>query len=118
VIKKSGAISSTVAAAALLVLAVGGPANALGSKSLQCAFANSFSGSSYSYGAQTQQENNSGCGNVGVRYFYQTYAGSPVYYSGWSYASRAVGISPGNIGLGGNHKVTSPGLFYGSSFST
>lgn len=76
--------------------------------------------SSQSVGGQTASPTDPnpdlGCGSAKVRVFYQTYTGSPVYYTGWYTASGIVTHNPGNTILGANHDFGYKSFAYANNF--
>lgn len=88
-LRKSPARATGLGAIALIVLVllgVGSPAMALGSKSITCYGTTSAIGDSGQlYGGRTQPSTigSTVCGNMAVNVKYQAYANSPVYWSGW-----------------------------------
>ncbi len=101
--KVKGAMAVAVALALTLTLTT--PASALGNKTGNCSPSSTFNGySGQTNPSQTWTIYGDVCGRLGVRVFYQTYSGSPIYYTAWSYGYNSVyRNSPGNTVLGGNH---------------
>lgn len=88
------------------------PAHALGSVPKKCTYYDTATGySSVVNGGFTS--NGGVCGTAKSRLFYQTYSGSPTYYTGWTYnSSTAFTPHPGNSVRGGNHGVSNPAALY------
>lgn len=98
-------VGIAVAAALGLAFGTASPASALGSASAACSSAATVYGNSSATGsAQTWTQWSSSCGELGVRIFYTIYAGSPTYYTSWSYGYTSVyKENPGNTVHGANH---------------
>lgn len=93
-------------------LAAAAPAQALGTVTKKCT--NNETATGYSSAVNGGFTTNGGvCGTAKSRLFYQTYNGSPTYYTSWTYnSSTAFTRHPGNSVRGGNHGVDNPGLAF------
>lgn len=107
-----GALSAVVAAG-LVLPASAATANGTGSKT--CAYGVSANGSSNRSYAATSTPG-SVCGSAKARALYQTYSGSPVYYSSWVSSSGTAIANPGNTVVGGNHDLSNPAPAYYGNF--
>lgn len=109
----SGVLAVLLALSGSVLLSA--PALALGTVNKNCTHYNTSTGYSSS-GAGGFTTNGGVCGESKVRLMYKTYEGSPLYYTGWTYASStAVRQHPGNIVIGGNHGVADPATLYASA---
>lgn len=90
-------------------------AEALGTTHVKCTYYDTATG--YSTSRSGGFTTNGGvCGQAKVRLFYQTYNGSPTYYTGWTYSSSTATRShPGNLVRGGNHGVSNPAALFSSA---
>ncbi len=110
VVAGAGAVALGIALAVAGVL----PAQALGSRSAVCDndADRTFLGVSNTARAYTQETAGwlvaGDCGSSQVRASYKTYSGSPVYWTSWKTGSNFAEAKPGNIMVGGEHKVTAP----------
>lgn len=104
-------VAATAAMTGLALLAASTPASALGSGSAICVYLpggsfNAFSGRSTSTYAATYQSWAGECGSVGVKAYYRTYPGSPIYSTNYTYDPAYVQRTPGNTVVGGSHVST------------
>lgn len=95
-------------------------AQALGTAYQNCAQSLTVTGKSSSSGGSTSAPTNSnpdlGCGVAKVRVAYQTYPGSPTYYTSWKSASGIVSYNPGNTVVGAQHDCGYKAPAYSGSF--
>ena len=101
-----------------LVISIAAPAVALGRRTEPCNSSGSYVGESNSTYAETWQNSNLFCGDMGVRARYKTYEGSPVYLSSWKWGQKSARSTPGNIMVGGDHQAPGAGWAFVKSFST
>lgn len=117
---KKGRLTALACAATGVLLAatiVAGAAPAIAGQAKYLCLSDLYAaGLSVSGGVYTTKPDARRCGAVGARAIYRLYPGSPIYYAGWSYGSYQATSSPGNIILGGNHRVTAPGEPYKDNF--
>lgn len=116
--KTASTVTATLGLVALIAFAT--PADALGQRTEPCGVhpGGSYVGESTTKAATTSQGAVNACGDVGVRARYKTYEGSPVYLSSWKYGALSAKSTPGNIMVGGDHKVTDGGWAFINSFTT
>jgi hypothetical protein len=95
----------------LLVGVSATPAYANGTNWRYCYPGNTVSGASGSSWATTTATYSSICGSVQVRDWYKYTSSSTTYWTGWKSSTGtyvAVNLPTGQIGLGGQHKVSNP----------
>jgi hypothetical protein len=118
----SRALKSVIAGSAIALLLLGvsaTPAYANGSNWRYCYPGNTVSGSSGSSWATTSATNSGICGQVQVRDWYQYTSSSTTYWTTWRSStgtSITVNLPAGQIGLGGQHKVSNPQPGYQTLF--
>ena len=102
-----GAACSTMLVASIAAAAA--PASALGIKAFTCdvttgeQLIGQSSNTTGSKGAWTREETGSDCGSVGAAYSYRLYAGSPLYWSSYTYNSSYAIKAGSNIVVNGGH---------------
>jgi hypothetical protein len=100
--KKTWKVSASAAiGAAILVCGAVAPASALGALNPSCG-TTWYYAASWTGGAHSQENGSYDCGTMGVQVKYNSYPGSPSYYTGWVYnATNAVKYQSGTFGA--NH---------------
>lgn len=115
-------LKSIVSGSAIALLLVGlsaTPAYANGTNWRFCYPGNTISGSSGSSWATTSATYSGICGSVQARDWYQFTSSSTTYWSAWKSStgsSVTVNLPAGQIGLGGEHKVSNPQPGYTGNF--
>jgi hypothetical protein len=109
------AVSAVIVAIAAGLVLPASAASANGTGSKTCAYGVSANGSSNRSYAATSTPGTV-CGSAKARALYQTYSGSPVYYSSWVSSAGTAIANPGNTVVGGNHHLTDPAPAYIGNF--